>query len=378
VVSLLGWGQASRERSRATVAADEAIAISGFLTEILSAPDPYYDGSDVRVVDVLDRAAARADEEFQDRPEVATRIHRVLGDTYNGLGIYEAAGHHRRQALAHAEQLANHEHDPVLVRPLIMLARHFIDVGDFDRADSLITLAGDAAVYLPADSPYRFRIEYDRAYVMELRGDITGAIDILEPTFALAQERIGPEHEATIDIELALGNLLWQVGELERARDMLERGSETMERKLGPDNPATYAVLNNLAVVYQRLDDLPRAYEIFERILRAKQRTLGPRHPLTATGHHNLGDLLRRMGDPESALAYHETALDIARNQDGVNESQIAMYRIGLGRSLALLGRIEDALAALESALTALESSLSPDHPVFEPLKAEIEELRGR
>ena len=65
---------------------------------------PHGTGRDVRVIDVLDPAAARIGEDFPDRPNVAVSLRVTLGTTYLELGELDKARLQLEQALATARQ----------------------------------------------------------------------------------------------------------------------------------------------------------------------------------------------------------------------------------------------------------------------------------
>lgn len=109
--------QTERDHARrAAVEADEqaerAEAVSGFLEQILRAPNArwYNDagapgGPETPIRVVLDQAAARVDRDFSDRPDLLADLHHVLGDTYLALGLADQAGRHHLRTLALRESL---------------------------------------------------------------------------------------------------------------------------------------------------------------------------------------------------------------------------------------------------------------------------------
>ncbi len=67
-----------------------------FLHDVLQQADPNSEPNrDLKVRTVLDRAAAKIDERFQDRPKVEMAIRSQLADSYFGLGEYRKAKIHR-------------------------------------------------------------------------------------------------------------------------------------------------------------------------------------------------------------------------------------------------------------------------------------------
>lgn len=97
------------ERDRARTEAAKAEQINIFLQRVLSAADPFQEGRDVRVVDVLEGAAARIETELAGQPDVAAAVYRTLGITYQNLGLYAEA-----ESILNAVLAAVQDEDPSL------------------------------------------------------------------------------------------------------------------------------------------------------------------------------------------------------------------------------------------------------------------------
>ncbi|MCB1181924.1 serine/threonine protein kinase [bacterium] len=377
VVSLLGWAEARRAGRAATLAADESEAVTGFLTDILTASDPYHDGTEVRVVEVLDRAAERLADEFAGRPELASRLHGVLGETYRGLGQYEATDRQLRLAVARAEETATGPDDPVLAWPLVLLGDHLLDGDDLAAADSTAALAARAAAGLPSDSPVICRIQLQRGFIAEWSGDLAGAAALFDEGLTLAEDRLDPAAEVRLDLQVALGNVLGQLGELDRARDLLADGVARMRASLGAENPTVLSVQGNLAGVHEQLGEFERALVLRESSLAIRRRVLGDDHPDTAVGEHNLAHLYREMGRPAEAVPHHEAALAIFADAGPERAVLTAMFRAGYGKTLVALQRDAAALAEFDAAYVVLEEAFGADHPRVRAIAADRDSLRG-
>ncbi|MCA9757836.1 MAG: serine/threonine protein kinase [Candidatus Eisenbacteria bacterium] len=378
VVSIVGWNEARRAERTAELEAAESEAVTGFLSDILAASDPDRDGSEVRVVEVLGRAADRLETEFAERPELALRLHRVLATTYRGLGEYDATDRQIRLALERAREIATRPDDPILAWPLVMLGDHLIDSDDLVAADSVATLAAAATAHLPANDPIVYRVDLQRGFIAEYSGDLDLAASLFSDGLARASAQLDPGAEVVLDLEVALGNVLWQVGELDRARDLLATGVETLTETLGPENPTVLSIQNNLAKVYEQLGQFDLARSTLEQVLASKERVLGEGHPDTAIGQHNLAHLLREMGEPSLAVPYHEGALAALAGAGPERAVHLAMFRAGFGKTLLLLGRDDEALFQLEAAYPVLVETFGAEHPRVASVAADVETLRTR
>ena len=90
---------AANERDKSQIEADKFERVNGFLQNMLSSVNPDEVGRDVKVYDVLERAAKNVETELKDKPEIEAAIRRTLGNTYTGLGEYDQAKRHLEKAL---------------------------------------------------------------------------------------------------------------------------------------------------------------------------------------------------------------------------------------------------------------------------------------
>jgi tetratricopeptide (TPR) repeat protein len=94
-----------------------------------------------------------------------------------------------------------------------------------------------------------------------------------------------------------LGEVLRDLGELEKARAAFERALAIEEVVYGPDHPNVARDVNNLGSVLRDLGQLEEARAAFERALAIFERVLGTEHPNVAEAANNLGEVLRVLGE---------------------------------------------------------------------------------
>jgi tetratricopeptide (TPR) repeat protein len=362
VVSIAGWTRADRARERAEVEARKATVLSGFLTTLLASPDPWEDGPEVKVVDVLDSAGVRIERELAGDPEVAAEAHMALGATYRGLTRYDAAETHWRAALSLVE--ARPGATPAeRYRPLESLGDLFLDQGRLDAADSVAARVRDLQPQLAAGSADAVDALHFLASLEEAHGRLNDALPLMEEAFRLAAGNLGERHPTTLVVESMLGNLLWQLERAAEAAPILESACRKTEELHGPDYPELLAMRNNLGFVYQAAGQSDRALATFQDVLAAKRRTLGDRNLSTAVGQHAVAAQLRAMGRPAEALPHHEAAVGIASELASREDSRLHIFRAALGMSLVDVGRGGEARPILESSYTGLAALLGAEHP---------------
>ncbi len=91
--------------TQAKLAQRQAERIDDFLQGLLASADPAKMGKDVRMVQVIDAAAANLDRDLANEPEVLLQAHLTLSRTYRNLGLYEPAEQQARAALALVRRL---------------------------------------------------------------------------------------------------------------------------------------------------------------------------------------------------------------------------------------------------------------------------------
>ena len=96
----------AKQRDRAEEEAAKAQAVSAFMTETLSAANPWGEGYDVTVVEALDQATEKIAMSFSDQPLVEAEARYTMGTAYKNLGRYDRAKELLEAANEHADQSA--------------------------------------------------------------------------------------------------------------------------------------------------------------------------------------------------------------------------------------------------------------------------------
>ena len=78
-------------KDRATVANDRTRRVLDYLVQAIRSPDPWIDGRAVTAADILDRARTEADRHFHKDSLGRAMLLDAVGQTYHGLGLYDAA-----------------------------------------------------------------------------------------------------------------------------------------------------------------------------------------------------------------------------------------------------------------------------------------------
>ena len=362
IISLAGWNSTAKARSQAETEAEKAEMLITYLTDMLQAPDPWVDGREVKVVDILARASETLEASLGDQPEVAALAHHRLGFSYYGLGQYDDAEPHLLRALEISSRL---EDFPLANRVDLLqdLGNLQLDLGELAKAEKWLREAFDlAAANFSENDPVRISTFHSLALVHWDKGEIDEAERLFSECLERSLQGPGENDEETISTMGALGNVLRQQGKNAEAQPLLERTYSFYQETNGDDHPRTAIALNNLAFSYQELELHDQALEMFHRSLQSRRRVHGDQSSSVIIGLHNLGLQLSLMNRNEEALPYLEEAIETASSVLDPGHWLKPWLHSTYGRTLLWIGRHEEAERELLASLEGVQAILGDDH----------------
>lgn len=390
-------GRAVEAEAVAVAEAARVEAVNSFLLEMLGAADPRRDGREVRVVDVLDRAAEDAAGSFADDPAVEAAVRATIGGTYLGLGVYEPAREQieasldlrRRfedpkiaESLDHLGQLelqlGNLEearrhfeealaerrerlgpNDPLVATSLNNLASVHIRSGALDEAE--VALADALRIRRLQRDDYETSLVLENLAVMHYRGgEIADSEREFTEALELRRRAVGDEH---LDVATGLNNLAIVLTALERFGDAEARYEESLalyRRLLGDAHPDVARSINNVGMFYYRQARYEEAEPRFREAAELNTAALGADHIEVAANLNNLGLVLRDTGRHEQALEAFGRSLEIEL-ASRPNHEAVPQTRSNLADLLVRMGRLADAEAALRTARVEYVRAFSED-----------------
>ncbi|MFH2001544.1 MAG: serine/threonine-protein kinase, partial [Planctomycetota bacterium] len=287
LLTLLGyviWSypQILRERDRAMVAraqaekeAEKARAVNRFMQGMVISPQPGIKGRDVKMADLLDRAAEEAHRALADQPEIRASLLCTLGGTFYNLGLYKEAREQYRNASEILEPVLGAEH-PETLNASSHLATTLAALNELHESEVLFN------------------------HVIEI------------------QERVlGREEPATLKSKHNLATTLIHKGDLEQAISLLGQVIESRRRVLGEEDLDTLASLNNLATLYLDMGRFAEAEESLRGILRIREHILGEEHPQTIGAYVNLTNALTEQQRFEEAESLARKSMALCRKVMG-------------------------------------------------------------
>jgi serine/threonine-protein kinase len=313
-VTLL-WQRSERARERAQ-------AVSGFLVDLFSAPDPKQShGADTTAREMLDRGAQKMDQSFTDQPELRADLMSTMGTVFLSLGSWDQA----RQSFAVALDLHRktlRQDDPQVVNDLHNLATALHQLGKNADAEPLVREA--------------LRLQSQR-------GD-TRNIDYAKGLTNLAA-------------------ILEEKGDLDQAEGLYKEALAIKKALPKVDEQDIAVSLNNLGKVAQDRGDLKTAEKNYQESLAIRRRLAKGPDPDVATALNNLGSLLQDLGDLPGAEEAYREALELRRKLYPGPSAKVAFSLSNLGRLLQLRGDLAGAESCLREAVSMADQTLPPDHP---------------
>lgn len=356
--------EAAAKRAEREAATAKAVT-DFFERDVLARANPTKESRrDLKLREVLDRAAQNIAGRFDEHPLIEASIRETIAKAYYSLGAYPEAAS-QFQAAEDLRRRASGDDDVMVFQDLHERALVYRDQGrpaDAERLylqalqgerrllgnEHVATLTTMANLGVAWSDQGKFR-EAEQLYVDAL--DV--ARRVLEDQSPTLQELI---HN--------LGSLYLEQSKYKEAEPLLIQGLDLHRRYLGEEHPDTITSMNNLGLVHQALGRLDDAESLLASALELRTRVQGNEHPLTITGMTSLALLYRARDRDAEAEPLLTKALELRRKIQG-DEHPLTITAMN---NLALLyrdrGRYSDAESLLQRALELRRRVQGPEHPL--------------
>jgi tetratricopeptide (TPR) repeat protein/predicted Ser/Thr protein kinase len=315
----LGLVRIGAERDRARREADTATRVSDFLVEVFAAADPG-DTTTATPLQLVDRGAARAEEDLVGEPVILASMQEVLGRVYHNLGRDERAEDLLRKSLAARGRL---------------LASDAVEMGDTKH-------------YL--------------AQVMWSTGDLAAADTLVQQALEIRRRAYGEKSDQYWEGLSDLATIRQATGDLDEAERILRELIADARRTHPEGYPWLGPWLNNLANVYMDQGRRDEAEAMMRQALESDRQVLPEPHPDIALRLSNLSTMAAHAGRYEESLKLAEEALaEYQAIYDGPHPD-IPYALTNLGNAALELGNIARADSAQQAALAMREELFPPDH----------------
>jgi tetratricopeptide (TPR) repeat protein len=206
---------------------------------------------------------------------------------------------------------------------------------------------------------------YNLAWAVRLQGKYFEARDVGQEAWAYGQERLGPDHFATLRAANGLSIALRRIAPArEQALQIAREVYDLFQRRYGDVHPDTMAAAINLTNAQRTIGLLDDALTLAESTGDQYPKVYGPAHPFNYGCIGNLALLHRVTGDPDKARSLNESALAGLDARLSRDHDYTLVVALNLASDLALAGDIHGARQLDEDSLERLIKLLGKDHPL--------------
>ena len=363
-VSAVGLFRARASERVARQALEQAEAVNVFLRNMLTSADPRQMGIDVKVADVLDRAAASVERDFSGHPAARAAVLDTLGRTYQALGDYAKARPHLERAL----ELRRRELGPTApetVDSLDHLGALLVESGQGEDADPVLRecLAARTAAGGEADLAVAATLN-SLGQALRRQRKFAEAEAVLRRVLAVRTQALGGENLDTLESMQQLGRVLMDLEKYQEAETLLRGCLRERTRLLGETHPDTMRALVSLTVLLIRREKFDESYALFDGALAAHRAQLGPEHPRTLNVTQNLAIQYLSQKRFQEAEAMFRTNLEVQRRVLGRAHPDTIEGMRGLANALSGQGREGEADEVVRQRWEAARAVLGDEHRV--------------
>jgi eukaryotic-like serine/threonine-protein kinase len=353
---------AAGERDRAELEARKAQVITTFLLDVLGSADPRARGREVTVVEVLDGAAKRAEQELAGQPEQLEAMRATIGATQLRLGRAPEAIPLLRSALTAREARLGRAH-PDVAQILVELGNAYAGVGEGSTAEPMLRRALDIQVQAAGkESAPAANVLDSLGSLLTQDGKLEEAVSTHRQALATRRKVLGNEHP---DVVYSLNNLAVPLGTLGRWDEALPLHQEALALVLkvrGPEHADTAAAMTTLAYALESVGRYQEALDQYAKALPLRRKALGADHPEAAWTAYNYAALLQSRGECGRAVPLTDEVLALRGKTLTETHPLVAATLQVRGLCLAATGRAADAETSLRDSLAVRVRSLPAGH----------------
>jgi serine/threonine-protein kinase len=254
--------------------------------------------------------------------------------------------------------------EPAVQAELYMtLGTIYFQLGNFDRADSLLTASLEQRRTLfGANSPEVVKSLVALSTLRDGQAEYDEGERVAREALATARRAVPANAALVATATTALGQILTNRGDYEQAIPLLTEAVrlDSVANVPPSDLSTSVTALANThfyAGHYAISDSLNRRVVEIDRVV------YGPHHPNVGDDLINLGAIQAEWGHYPEAEGYYRQALQIFRDWYGDNHYETASAMTMIGRVLVPQGKLEEAADLLKQSLAIRERVYGSDHP---------------
>ncbi len=349
-------------QAKAETAQKQATATSDYLVNAFRKPDPTEDGRQLKVVDLLERAASQLDRDKDMAALARARLRDALGQTFFGLGLPDRAAAIQEKALADYQK----ELGPNAPAALDVMHRLAFALGQSDRIDEAVRVSEDLLArrrsVLGPEHPDTLMTMTQLAGRYWSANRLGDAIPLAEQALAGMRKAWAPDHVEFINSVTNLAMLYQAAGRTGDAVTLHEEAVTLMRTNKGFDHPDTLLAVNFLGRAYAESGNTAKAIDLQRETLTRIEDKFGPTHHRTLDVMSKLAQTCYQFGRAPDALPVSEEALKRAKSAKEPNTGAVLTAMQDLAMTYSYLNRPADALTLLREVVDLATTKLGPMH----------------
>ena len=361
-LSLVGGTVAAvTQASRATRQAELAARQRDLMFDLFRLSDPSQSqGDTISARGILDRGAARIEQEFGEEPMMQAAMLADVAGIYANLGLFDRAEELARTALElRTDNLGGRSLE--VSESYGQVGRLLAAQGDQEQAIEYLQRALDirqAEISRP-DSLLALT-QSDLAWQLRATGKHAEAAALFEQALAVQQQLLGDEHPDAASTLFGLAVSHHELGQFEEAEAVFERALARFDTATMRPHPLAAEALLNIAMIRRLRSQIYDAEPLAASAVAMREALYDPGHPDVIEALGEWGVSLRDLGRyGESERVLHE-ALDRANRSLGYDHQLTLTMRERWGTVLYHLGRYKEAVATVDSSIAVKRERLEP------------------
>lgn len=329
---------------------DKAVHVAMFLEQLLGASPKAgvsalaTGGRELKVVEVIEQAAARVGDEFKERPEIEVGLRSTIASALIALGDREKASPHAARAVELAEKLYGQDH-AVTVRALTARGRLRLAAGEYKGAQS--DLERTIAWYARTKHP---EIAFQHSLLGEAyfrQADLISARRQFEEALRGMRAKFGDRHITTATMINNVGVVTDDAGDAEAAEKYFDEAARVLRTLPGPPGNLVYPLIGLSRARFFR-GEYAEASAVANEAHQHALKTGGPRHPTTMVPALQVALIQAHQGNASEEAAFETVA--VQRSIFPAGHIEISRGLTTLGRILILRGKSSEAIPVLGEA----------------------------
>ncbi len=307
--------------------------------------------ADLKLREVVIRAAKSIDGKFADQPEIEEELRWTLGVTLLAMGEGQLATAQCERVLELREKLFGPEHLKSL-ECRIKLANCYWNIRNDRECIKLRRETTEICTrVLGADHEYTCQIKTQLAdYYMQTGKHIESA-SLFQEVYEVQVAKYGADSTQSLKAREGIANALRSQGKSEEALAIFEDIVPRWIEKQGPDNPSSLWMRMRLADAYASNKRYEDAIPLMKANLTAMKSKLSPGHPHTLLGQTRLGITYNDMKMFDEAIPILEDAVRLSLAGPGPDNPDTLWRQSHLAMSLLGVGRDEEGVKLLEGCM---------------------------